>query len=346
MRREPNDPWWDFAELGGRYGRTNAAVLNLSGWHDEAYGPHGAIANFTGLVLERGTANPRTQLVMGPWVHGVDATATNRSGERRFGTNAAIDYDDLVLDWMDRWLKGSSNGVGAQPRVRVYVMGADEWREGDEWPLPGIRPDTLWLGPQRTLTPHPPAAAREGSTFLSDPSRPVRDPYDAEYGAHDYRALARRADLLTFETPPLDAPLEVIGAMAAELYLETDARDVDLFVQVLDVAPDGTAYNLMSPGLGLVRASYRDLAAGRQPLEPGRVYEIRLGDLITANRFRPGHRIRVHILGAFLPHFSLNPQTGESERTSAAVQRARITIRHDATYASRLILPVAPVADR
>jgi predicted acyl esterase len=121
---------------------------------------------------------------------------------------------------------------------------------------------------------------------------------------------------------------------------------VDLYVKVLDVAPDGTAYNLMSPGLELQRASYREPAAGRQLLEPGRVHLLRLGDLLTANRFQRGHRLRVHILGAFLPHFSLNPQTGQSERTSRAVQRARITIRHDAEYASRLILPVAPIAPR
>jgi putative CocE/NonD family hydrolase len=151
---------------------------------------------------------------------------------------------------------------------------------------------------------------------------------------------------LTFETAPFREPIEVIGAMTAELFLETDARDVDVYVQVLDVAPDGTAFNLMSPGLGLLRASYREPALGRRLLEPGRVHLLRLGDLLTANRFLPGHRLRVHILGAFQPHFSLNPQTGESERTSRAVQRARVTIRHDAEHPSRLILPVAPIAAR
>jgi putative CocE/NonD family hydrolase len=345
MSREPTDPWWGWADLTGRYGRTSAAVLNLSGWHDEAYGPHGAIANFTGLSRSRGR-DPRTRLVIGPWVHGVDATATTRSGERRFGANAAIDYDDLVLDWMDRWVKGEPEDGPVGALVRVYVMGANEWRESDEWPMPGLRRDTLWFGPQRTLTTRPPAAAREGSTFVSDPDRPVSDPFDAAYGAHDFRALARRGNVLTFETAPFTGPVEVIGAMTAELHLETDARDVDIYVKVLDVAPDGTAYNLMSPGLELQRASYRDPAAGRQLLEPGRVHFLRLGDLITANRFERGHRLRVHILGAFLPHFSLNLQTGESERTSKAVQKARITIRHDAEYASRLILPVAPIAGR
>ncbi len=345
MRREPTDPWWDWAELTGRYGRTNAAVLNLSGWHDEAYGPQGASANFVGLVRSRGDGATRTHLLIGPWVHGVDATSRTRSGERDFGANAEIDYDETVLRWMDRWVKGEKNGVDEEPAVRVYVMGANEWRDADSWPLPGLRRDTLWFAAQGRLRGTRPVAAREGSTFTSDPSNPVRDPFDGAYGAHDYRALLRRGDLLTFETAPFDESVEVIGAITAQLYLESDARDVDVYVRVLDVGPDGKAYNLMSPGLEVLRASYREPAKGRQLLEPGRVYELRFGDLLTANRFLPGHRLRVHIMGAFLPHFSLNGQTGESERTSAALSPARITIRHDAQYASHLILPVVPVAD-
>ena len=343
MRREPSDSWWDWAELAGRYGRTSAAILNLSGWHDEAYGPSGAVANFSGLVAARGTESARSQLVIGPWVHGVAATARTRSGGRRFGSNAAIDYDEVVLRWMDRWLKDDANGVSEEPAVRVYVMGADEWRAADRWPLPGIGADTLWFGARGRLTDAPSGAVREGSAFVSDPAAPVRDPYDAAYGGHDFRALAKRQDLLTFETAPFESPVEVIGAITAEIHLETDARDVDVYVMVIDVAPDGTAYNLMSPGLEVQRASYRELGKGRQLLEPGGTYVLRLGEMYTANRFLAGHRLRVQVMGAFQPHFSLNPQTGESERTSAAVQKARITIRHDAAHQSRIILPVLAV---
>lgn len=357
MRREPGDPWWDFAELSGRYGRTRAAVLNLSGWHDEAYGPHGAVHNFLGLVeSRRGEPMARTAMIVGPWVHGVLATARTRSGEREFGAASRIDYDETVLRWMDRWVKEMPNGVEREPAVRVFVMGANEWRTGDRWPLPGIAPETLWFAGDGRLDRHAPAgrprwrswwrggSARDAaSSFVSDPRDPVRDPYDADYGAHDFRALAARHDLLTFETAPFAAPVEVVGAMTAVIELRTDAPDVDVYVKVLDVAPDGTAYNLMSPGLEVLRASYREPARGRQLLEPGRPYVLRLGDLFTANRFQAGHRLRVQIMGAFQPHFSLNPQTGASERSSAALAPARITILHDAAHPSRLILPVMPV---
>lgn len=358
MRREPGDAWWDWAELTGRYGRVDAAVLNLSGWHDEAYGPHGAPRNFAGLVAARGgwarVREARTHLLIGPWVHGVDATASTRSGERDFGAAAAIDYDEVVLRWMDRWVRGLRNGVDAEPPVRLFVMGAGAWRTGDRWPLAGTRADTLYLaggGALRRVPPaRPPAsptapgaAADARSSFVSDPADPVRDPFDAAYGAHDFRALAARRDVLVFETAPLDAPLEVLGDITVELAVETDARDLDLYARLFDVAPDGTAWNLMSPGLELLRASYRDPARGRQLLEPGRTYRLRVGDPVTGNRFLAGHRLRLVVMGSFQPHFSLNLQTGASERTSAATQRATITIRHDAAQPSRIILPVRPV---
>lgn len=339
MRRDPTDPWWDWADLTTRYDRIDAAVLNLSGWHDEAYGPHGATTNFVGLTRARGRDAARTALLIGPWVHGVDATSRTRSGEREFGASAGIDYDEVVLRFLDHHVRGIANGVDGEPPVRVFVMGANEWRRADTWPLAGLRADTLHFAAHGALTP---AASTGASTFVSDPRDPVRDPFDAAYGAHDFRALAARRDLLTFETAPFAHDVEVIGAMVAELTLETDARDVDIYVRVLDVAPDGTAFNLMSPGLELQRASYRDPAAGRRLLDPGQPFTLRLADLLTANRFARGHRLRVHVMGAFQPHFSLNPQTGESERTSAALQPARITLRHDATHRSRLILPVMP----
>ena len=338
MRREPGDPWWNWAALAGKYDRVNAAVLNLSGWHDEAYGPQGATVNHQGLVA----AGKRSALVIGPWVHGVAATARTKSGQREFGPRAAIDYDDTMLRWMDRWVRGIDNGVDREPAVRAFVMGANAWRTTNTWPMPGLRADTLYFAPSRHLSRAAPTSDSWASTFVSDPSHPVRDPYDAAYGAHDLRALAGRADVLTFDTAPLARDLEVIGAMRAEVHLQTDAPDVDLYVKVLDVAPDGTAFNLMSPGLEVVRASYREPSKGRQLLEPGRVYALTLGDLYTANRFLKGHRIRVQVMGAFLPHFSLNLQTGESERTASVMRAARIIIRHDRTHPSRLVLPVAP----
>jgi putative CocE/NonD family hydrolase len=349
LRHPPTDLWWDWAEVRGKYGRTNAAVLNLSGWHDEAYGPHGATTNFAGLAAARAPGAPRATLIVGPWAHANVWMTRAVIGERETGPDAAIDYEETVMRWLDHHVRGIENGVEREAPVRVFVMGANRWRESDRWPLPGVVPDTLYLVSAailkdgRTLgrlAETPPSHGLPWSSFVSDPANPVTDPYPERSGAHDYRALALRTDVLTFETPPLAADVEVVGAMTAEIFLSADAPDTDLWIRVFDVAPDGTAWNLMSPGLDVIRASYRDTTAGRQLLAPGKVYLLRLGDLLTANQFKKGHRIRVNISTTFFPHFSRNLHSGELEMTSSRMRKARVNIHHDARYPSRLILPV------
>ena len=348
MQHPPWDAWWQWADLRGRYARTDAAVLNLSGWYDEAYGPDGATTNFAGLTTTRVGASPRSALVIGPWPHGVRGTGRTKAGDREFGPDAAIDYDETVLRWMDRWLRGIDNGVDRESPVRAFVMGDNRWRQADRWPIPATRPDTLYLNsPVRgsrvgALSSRRPDASARPSSYVSNPAKPVTDPFAERSGAHDYRELSSRRDVLTFETVPLGEDLEVVGAIRAEVYLAADAPDADLWVKVLDVAPDGTAYNLMAPGSDVVRASYRDRTARRSLLEPGRVYLLRLPGLLTGNTFKKGHRVRILVMSSFAPNYARNLQTGASETSSSRMRSARITIHHDGRHPSRLILPVIP----
>ncbi|MDP3716588.1 MAG: CocE/NonD family hydrolase [Acidobacteriota bacterium] len=345
LHHPPDDPFWNFAELRGKYSRTQAAVLNLSGWHDDNYGPEGATTNFTGLVRARGGQPSGTALLIGPWVHGVDATARTKSGEREFGPAAAIAYDEVVLDWMDRHLRGDRPETPPDPAVRYFVMGDNRWKTASAWPPPA-RSRVYYLSPSPgaaprlgTLRSEPPTDAKTPSEFIADPDAPVTNPYDGA-GAHDYRRLTDRSDVLTFDSPPLDRDTEVTGPILARIYLSCDCRDTDLWVRVLDVAPDGTAYNLMSPGLDVVRASYRDLEKGRQLLEPGQVYELRLDHLVTSNLFKRGHRVRAQISASFFPNFSRNLHTGDLETVSSRRQRATIRVHHDGAHLSQVVLPV------
>jgi uncharacterized protein len=179
------------------------------------------------------------------------------------------------------------------------------------------------------------------SSFLSDPTLPVEDPHAAAYGAHDYRQLVEREDLAVFETTPLEADLTVVGHIGADLHVSTeDARDVDIWLKLFDVAPDGTAFNLMSPGLDLLRASYRDGGPARRLLRPGRLYALKFENLMTGNTFRKGHRLRAVISGSFFPHISRNLQTGALETESATPRPGRIRIHHSARHPSRLVVPV------
>lgn len=346
LRHPPTDPWWNWAELRGKYDRIEAAVLNLSGWYDEAYGPEGATTNFNGLVAARiGEETPRAQLLMGPWIHGVDSVRQTRVGDLDFGPAAAVDYDEVVLRWMDHHLRGLDNGVDREGPVRYFLMGANRWREASSWPPAEIESAQLFLaggvnpGSRGALRFGSQAAAPPSTTFVSDPADPVSDPYP-EFGPHDYTALADRKDLAIFDSEPLTRDLEVIGAMQARIFVSCDCRDLDLWAKVLDVAPDGAAYNLMSPGLDVLRASYREPEQGRQLLEPGTIYALELRHLITGNLFRRGHRIRLQISGAFSPHFSRNLQTGELEAVSSGMRPAEITLHHDLEHPSALTLPI------
>ncbi|HXE90001.1 MAG TPA: CocE/NonD family hydrolase [Terriglobales bacterium] len=343
MRHPPSDPWWDWAELRGKFGGTQAAILNLSGWHDEAYGPDGAVNNFAGLVAARGGPH-RTAVIVGPWVHGVKAVGRTKSGEREFGPDAALDYDQVVLRWMDHYVRGLQNGVEREKPVRVFTMGANRWHEYETWPPPATQ-TSFFLATRaakaRSLESRPVRTSRSFSEFVSDPSAPVSDPFAQTTGAHDYRALAERPDVLVFDSAPLTHAMDVTGPIRAEIYFSCDAPDTDLWVRLLDVAPDGAAFNLMSPGLDVLRASH---ALGHK-LVPGRIYRLDFTNLLTSNRFEKGHRVRVQISTAFFPHMSHNLHTGKSEIDSAEMRKAVLRIHHDRLRRSRIVLPVVGKGD-
>jgi putative CocE/NonD family hydrolase len=356
LHHPPEDPFWDFAELRHRYGRTRAAVLNLSAWNDDNYGPEGATTNYTGVVESRKGDTSRAALLLGPWTHGVDSTARSKFGERDFGPAATIDYDDVVLNWMDRYLRaessdgsrGSAESRASDPStvsspVRYFVMGDNRWRESKTWPPSGRQVTYYLSSPEKgshrgALMLGKPGAETPG-TIPSDPAKPVVNPYDSA-GPHDYRALAERPDVLTFDSPAFGQDAEATGPIRAQMFIACDCRDTDIWVRVLDLLPDGTAFNLMSPGIDALRASYRDISKGRQLLEPGRVYELALTQLVTSNTFKQGHHVRVQISTSFFPNFSRNLHTGDLESISARMQKATVRVYHDAEHPSNITLNI------
>ncbi len=362
MKHPPGDKWWDWAELRDKYARAGEiAVLNFSGWYDEAYGPEGATTNFMGLLAARkNQKDARTALVMGPWVHGVPGPEDRVAGERDFGPNSAIDYDGMILDWMDLYLKGQKPDCTGNPasgafrkitcgdRVRYYATGPNQWRDAATWPLPGTRATDMYLIAAETsksaggLAPAPSKSADQTLSFVSDPKNPVPDAFPPYTGGHDYSALAGRGDVLVFDSAPLEKDLEVFGTSRAVIYLSCDQPDTDLWVRLLEVGPDGKAISLMSPGLDVIRASYRNGGPKRELLTRDKIYKIELKNLVTGNVFRKGHRIRVQISATFFPNFSRNLHTGQLEMDSAESRKATIRIHLDRKYPSHVALPVLP----
>jgi len=308
LSHPPNDPWWDWTDLTTKYADVTAAVLNLSGWHDDNYGPEGALTNHRGLLAARaGAADPRTQLILGPWPHGVGGMAKrapSRPGERDFGPAAALDYDGEILRFMDRYVRGIKNGADTTPAFRIFVMGENAWKTARTWPLPGTTTLRLDLGPHGLAERQVPSSERR-----------------------------------EFETPPFETDLRVVGTITATLYVSTDAPDADVWLRLYDVAPDGTAWELMSPGLDVQRLSTRP---GATPLVPGQPVKVELTNLMTGNQFKRGHRLRAVFMTSYMPYFSRNLHTGRSETESAEYRPAKVTLHLGPEHPSHILLPVLP----
>ena len=265
------------------------------------------------------------------------------TGERVFGAAAGLDYDELVLRFMDRYVRGLDNGVDREPPVKVFVMGENRWRTADRWPLPDITPLRLSLGRMTdgrgTLGDAPPAAAIW--TIVTDPATPVVDPFEAAYGAHDYRALAAHPGVMVFDSEPFARDTRVVGPIEVRLTVSIDVPDADVYVRLFDVEPADTAWNLMSPGLEVTRLSARAGTGARAvPLRPNEPVEVTVGHHLTGNLFRAGHRLRAVVMPSFFPHFSVNPQSGQRETETSARRAGNLTVHYGPDRGSYLLLPV------
>jgi uncharacterized protein len=333
----PEDgPYWDFANVEAHYPEIEIPALNLSGWHDEGYGPNGAIHNFLG------TRRNGSVLVIGPWRHGTPRLTKMAVGELDFGVDAGLDHDALLLRWFDHWLRSEDNGVDREKPVKIFVMGRNRWRGEASWPLERRVETAYYLSGGGMLTTTPPPEDEPPDHYDYDPLDPVVDLHDGQQGPFDQSALEKRPDVLVYTTAPLDEDVEVTGSIAVELYAASSAKDTDFVVRLLDVYPDGRAFNLMSPTVEVLRARYRKGEGEPELLVPGAVELYRLTNLVTSNVFKKGHRIRVHVTSSLFPHFDRNPNTGDPIGTSARVEVAHQEIHHGGRYPSRIVLPVIP----
>jgi putative CocE/NonD family hydrolase len=260
---------------------------------------------------------------------------------------------DLALQWFNYWLKGVGNGIVDEPPIKIFVMGINEWRDENEWPLARTDYVPYYLhsggsanslkgdGELSTQVSEHDAVDR----FVYDPEFPVPTkgggtccwPEIVAWGAYDQQSVEEREDVLCYTTQPLEENLEVTGPVKVKLFASSDSLDTDFTAKLVDVFPDGYAMNLCD---GIIRARYRDSFETARLLEPGKVYEyeINLGD--TSNVFLKGHRIRLEISSSNFPRFDRNPNTGHEFGVDDAIQNAHQTILHNETYPSHILLPV------
>ena len=233
-------------------------------------------------------------------------------------------------------------------------MGENRWRDLEEWPPPTARATPLYLasgGDARTaagdgaLVWEPPVGGAAADRYRFDPREPVWDERFEDPGPHEQTAFAGRDDTLVYTSAPLQRDIDVIGEIEAELHVSIDRPDTDLAVALVDVYPDGRSYNVMGPEAGYLRLRYRQGFEQQVPMPIGRPVRVRVGNMLTAQRFLAGHRIRVQITSSRAPHFDPNPNTGGEIATDTRLLPAEVTLWHDADRPSRLLLPIVPVEE-
>jgi putative CocE/NonD family hydrolase len=332
--------------IAGKHERVQVPSLNVGGWYDIFLSD--TIAHFQAM---RAAGRP-TKLLIGPWTH-LDARMP--VGELNFGfasqagfINLQYDMDRLQLRWFDHWLKAIDTGMLAEPHIKIFVMGANVWRDEQEWPLARAVPTPYFLHAGGALGPQAPSGSSAPDRFVYDPSDPVPTHGGAllmspEYlaGPRDQRSIEARDDVLTFTSEPLDQDLEVTGPIRVSLWACSSALDTDFVARLVDVYPDGRAYNLTD---GILRARYRNGFSGEVFLEPGVPQRFDIDLWATSNVFRAGHRVRLQITSSNFPRWDRNPNTGHAFGTDgvADLRRAEQTILHDADHPSHVVLPLVP----
>lgn len=311
----------DLVQAGDEF---SIPALFMDSWYD--YGATETLAMF-----EQFSRRSRTQagkqhqyLVIGPGTHCnyADASENTVVGERPLG-DARYPYHQLQIDWFNHWLKGEENGVLQRDRIVYYMMGAGEWRSTNVWPPEGTE-YVKWF-----LNSGGHANSRNGDGVLSqqkparrivdeiryDPSDPVPSlgghtcctGTDTEAGAYDQSQIELRDDVLVYTSDVLTENIDVVGRIRAKLWVSSSAVDTDFTVKLVDVYPDGTAYNVQE---GVRRMRYRSSLRETEFMIPQQKYLADVDLHTTANSFRKGHRIRVEVSSSNYPRIERNLNTG------------------------------------
>ncbi|WP_421848606.1 CocE/NonD family hydrolase [Marinomonas sp.] len=335
----PNSVELEALNITNRLDHITAPAFHIAGWYDIFQ--QQTLNDYIGMT-KRGVP---CQLMIGPGPHG--AVTGSKVGERFFGMHAgdlSINIFDTTYDmqirWFDRWLKGDESKAEEKP-VKVFIMGEDRWQTFDQWPVPAT--STSWYlqadGGLNTSIHSTPAT----STYVYDPDNPVpllggNTMQDLGHppGPFDQRPVEARDDVLVFTSQPLTEDLTVIGRISASIWATSDVVDTDFVVRLCDVSPDGTSWNIVD---GIVRAQYRDGYDNPSLIEPGKAYRYDIDLWSTANTFKKGNRIRVHVTSSSFPHWDANPNTG-APFSSVDVNIANQTIHHGSDMASSITLPI------
>lgn len=320
-------------------------MLFFDSWYD--YGPAETLELFKRVreTAPRELARANQFVVIAPGTHCSyqDLGENTVVGERELG-DARLDILNMRLRWYDYWLKGIDNGITTMPKVQYYVMGRNVWQSAATWPVPGTHYEKLYLQADGVLAFEPPALAGS-DTFIYDPGSPVPTlgghtcctGLNTGAGAYDQSAIEQRDDVLVYTSAVLDEGIEVTGPLEVILQVSSSAPDTDFTAKLVDVYPDGRAFNVQE---GALRLRYRGGFDKDLRMQAGEIYRIRLDLHVTSNYFAPGHRIRLEVSSSNFPRWERNLNTGGNNYDETDFVTAENSVHYSAEAASFIVLPI------
>ncbi|HIE99433.1 MAG TPA: CocE/NonD family hydrolase [Fuerstia sp.] len=350
VKHTVDDDYWKLRGIGREaFDDVTVPVLNIGGWYDI----------FSKVTLEmtnrvRSESNNRAVrrnqfAVIGPWAHGVGGS---KVGDLDFGPDATMNIGQLQKKWFDYWLRDQDTGVEEWPTFQIFVMGENKWRGESEWPLTRTQYTPFYLqsnGNAADITgdgvlnnAKPGTSAID--TYTYDPDNPTptaggNNLGGAPAGPFDQTRIEQREDVLVYTSAPLAEAIEVTGPVKMILYAASSATDTDFTAKLVDVHPDGKAYNLCD---GIIRARWRNSRTKPDLIQPGKSYRYEIDLWVTSNLFKPGHSIRVEISSSNFPRFDRNPNSGLPFGLDTKLLTATQKVFHGADQASHILLPVIP----
>jgi len=347
------DDYWKQWSIEEHFADVAVPALHVGGWYDIF--SIGTERNYMGIKAHGSTQAARTQQHLLMQIGG-HAGFGRRIGDVDFGPHALENvYTDVILAWYDYLFKGTQNEFANDKPVKLFVMGANEYRQEDDWPPPQAQATKYFLhsagkanslrgdGTLSTVAPK----AESVDSYTYNPMTPVPtiggplccDQEHMEPGPRDQRPVENRDDVLVFSTGPLAHDLEVTGPVSADLFVKSTAVDTDFTGKLVDVAPDGFAQDVAE---GILRMRYRGSQERPEFMNPGQIYEITLDLWATSNVFLKGHSLRLEVSSSNFPRFDRNLNTGEEIKFAHNSVVATNTVLHDAQHPSALVLPVMP----
>jgi len=354
----PADPYWDQFGYIADSDRFDVPTLHINSWYDGCVAETLYLFNLFQKNAESERCRDNQFVIISPTTHCASETVTEDTvvGQRNLG-DAQFDYWGTYLKWFDYWLKGADNGITKMPKVQIYVMGKNEWRGENEWPLARTEYTKYYLRSDG----HANSRYGTGALSLVQPEKepPDRFVYDPRTpvptvggpicsnctgrkvpdGAFDQTDVELRHDVLVYTSPPLKEGVEVTGPLKVVLYVSSSARDTDFTAKLVDVAPGGPAYVIQE---GVLRARFREGYDRMVWMKPDEVYKVEINLFATSNYFAPGHRIRVQISSSNFPRFDRNLNTGGNNFDETEYVIARNTVHHSKKSPSHIILPIIP----